>query len=106
MDTRTQELNGYFYCAYCGKELKNANFSMWPTPDLKCDCEKAQEELKLYADLKALYSSPIAECLVDKLVDNYRNELLGVKRVCNNPSLNQYISVTDCHSTALQYNGG
>lgn len=77
--TRTENLNGVIYCAYCGKELKNNNsaISCWPEQPLICNCEKAKQELKLYDDLKALYQSPIADNLIDRKVEIYKNSLLG-----------------------------
>ena len=80
MDTRTENINGYVYCAYCGKLLKEySNFSICPEPSLICDCEKAKEELELYKKLKDLYNYPLADNLVEIKVNNYRNELLGIK---------------------------
>ena len=60
MNTRTENINGYIYCAYCGQKLKDPNFSMYPDPPLMCNCEKAKEELKLYDELKALVSFVVA----------------------------------------------
>ena len=77
MNTRTENINGYIYCAYCGQKLKDPNFSMYPDPPLMCNCEKAKEELKLYDELKALYNQPLADSLIEKKVDNYRNVLKG-----------------------------
>lgn len=50
---------------------------MYPDPPLMCNCEKAKEELKLYDELKALYNQPLADSLIEKKVDNYRNVLKG-----------------------------
>lgn len=79
MNTRTEVINGYTYCAYCGKELKNPHYGMCPEPPTICNCEKAKEELDLYKKLKDLYNAPLAESLIDKKVQKYRNELLGIK---------------------------
>ena len=79
MNTRTEVINGYTYCAYCGKELKNPHYCMCPEPPTLCDCEKAKEELDLYKKLRDLYSAPLAESLIDKKVQKYRNKLLGIK---------------------------
>ena len=78
MNTRTEDINGYTYCAYCGKELRNPHVGMWPAPSMICNCEKAKEELDLYAKLKDLYNAPLAESLIDKKVQKYRNQLLGI----------------------------
>lgn len=79
MNTRTEVISGYTYCAYCGKELKNPHYGMCPEPPTICNCEKAKEELDLYKKLKDLYNAPLAESLIDKKVQKYRNELLGIK---------------------------
>lgn len=79
MNTRTEVINGYTYCAYCGKELKNPHYGICPEPPMICNCEKAEEELNLYKKLRELYNAPLAESLIDKKVQKYRNELLGVK---------------------------
>lgn len=79
MVTRTEVINGYTYCAYCGKELKNPHYGMCPEPPMICNCEKAEEELNLYKKLRELYNAPLAESLIDKKVQKYRNELLGIK---------------------------
>lgn len=79
MNTRTENINGHVYCAYCGKLLKDHNFSVYPEPLMICNCEKAKEELKLYDRLKSLYSYPLADNLIEIKVNNYRNELLGIK---------------------------
>lgn len=76
MNTRTEVINGYTYCAYCGKELGDP-YSV--TRSTICDCEKAKEELNLYKKLRDLYNAPLAENLIDKKVQKYRNELLGIK---------------------------
>lgn len=77
MNTRTEYINGYTYCAYCGKELMSPNFHVLPTPQLVCTCEKAKEELNLYERLKDLYNHPLADDLIDKKVELYRAELKG-----------------------------
>lgn len=77
MKTRTETINGYTYCAYCGKELSSPHLSVWPTQVLSCDCEKAKEEIDLYEKLKALYNHPLADNLIEKKVDLYRDQLLG-----------------------------
>lgn len=79
MNTRTEVISGYTYCAYCGKELKNPHYGMCPEPPAICNCEKAKEELDLYDKLKSLYNAPLAESLIEKKVQKYRNELLGIK---------------------------
>ena len=79
MTTRTEIINGYTYCAYCGKELKNSYYGMIPEPPTICNCEKANEELDLYKKLRELYNAPLAESLIEKKVQKYRNELLGIK---------------------------
>lgn len=79
MNTRTEVINGYTYCAYCGKELKNPHYGICPEPPTICNCEKAEEELNLYKKLRELYNAPLAESLIDKKVQKYRNELLGIK---------------------------
>lgn len=83
MNTRTEVISGYTYCAYCGKELKNPHYGMCPEPPTICNCEKAKEELDLYDKLKDLYNAPLAESLIDKKVQKYRNELLGIKEPIN-----------------------
>ena len=79
MNTRTEVISGYTYCAYCGRELKNPHYGMCPEPPTICNCEKAKEELDLYDRLKKLYNAPLAESLIEKKVQKYRNELLGIK---------------------------
>ena len=79
MNTRTEIISGYTYCAYCGKELKNPHYGMCPESPTICNCEKAKEELDLYKKLRDLYNAPLAESLIDKKVQKYRNELLGIK---------------------------
>lgn len=79
MNTRTEVINRYTYCAYCGRELKNPHYGMCPEPPTICNCEKAKEELDLYKRLRELYNAPLAESLIDKKVQKYRNELLGIK---------------------------
>ena len=81
MNTRTEVINGYTYCAYCGKELKNPHYGMCPEPHTICNCEKAKEELDLYDKLKNLYNAPLAESLIEKKVEKYRNQLLGIKEL-------------------------
>lgn len=98
MNTRTEVINGYTYCAYCGKELKNPHYSMYPEPPTICDCEKAKEELDLYKKLRDLYNAPLAESLIDKKVQKYRNELLGIKEpVC----YSNLVSVSCVDGTSL-----
>ena len=79
MNTRTEVISGYTYCAYCGKELKNPHYGMCPEPPTICNCEKAKEELDLYDKLRSLYNAPLAESLIEKKVEKYRNQLLGIK---------------------------
>lgn len=78
MNTRTESLNGYVYCAYCGRELQNPGHGLFPTPELVCNCEKAKEELTLYNKLKELYNAPLHDSLIEKKVTIYRNKLLGI----------------------------
>ena len=52
MTTRTEIINGYTYCAYCGKELKNPHYGICPEPPTICTCETAKEELDLYKKQK------------------------------------------------------
>ena len=81
MNTRTERISNVEYCAYCGKFLRdyNCGYAIYPEQPLICDCEKAKEELDLYERLKGLYNVPLAESLIDKKVQRYRNELLGIK---------------------------
>ena len=81
MNTRTEVFNRYTYCAYCGKELKDPYCGMLPELPTVCNCEKANEELALYEKLKELYNTPLAESLIEKKVQKYRNELLGIKGI-------------------------
>lgn len=81
MNTRTEDINGYVYCTYCGKLLRDPNYGIYPEPPLICDCEKAKEELELYDKLKNLYKHPLADSLIEEKVNNYRKELLGIKPV-------------------------
>lgn len=81
MNTRTEDINGYVYCAYCGKLLRDPNYGIYPEPPLICDCEKAKEELELYDKLKNLYNHPLADNLIEIKVADYRNKLLGIKPV-------------------------
>lgn len=81
MNTRTEDINGYVYCAYCGKLLRDANYGIYPEPPLICDCEKAKEELELYDKLKNLYKYPLADSLIEIKVADYKNKLLGIKPV-------------------------
>lgn len=79
MNTRTENINGYVYCAYCGRLLKDPNYRTYPELPLICNCEKAKEELELYDKLKKLYNYPLADNLIEIKINNYRNELLGIK---------------------------
>ena len=79
MNTRTENIDGYIYCAYCGKELENPHWSMCPEPPTICSCEKAKQELNLYDQLRTLYNAPLAESLIEKKVQKYRNQLLGIR---------------------------
>lgn len=81
MNSRTEDINGYVYCAYCGKLLRDSNCGIYPEPPLICDCEKAKEELELYDKLKNLYKHPLADSLIEIKVADYRNKLLGIKPV-------------------------
>lgn len=104
MNTRTEVISGYTYCAYCGKELKNPHYGICPEPPTICSCEKAKEELDLYDKLRKLYNAPLAESLVDKKVQKYRNELLGIKEPVyyadGLASLN-VTSILDCDNTCV-----
>lgn len=80
MNTRTENINGYVYCAYCERLLKDPNYLIYPDQPTICNCEKAKEELELYDKLKKLYNYPLADNLVEIKVNNYRNELLGIKQ--------------------------
>lgn len=91
MNTRTERMNNKAYCAYCGKELRDYNYGVCPEPSLVCNCEKANRELELYGELKALYNAPIAEILIDMKVEEYKNKLLGI----NIPT---YTSITSISS--------
>ena len=77
--TRTENINGNVYCAYCGKLLKDSNFGVYPEPPMFCNCYKALEELKLYDKLKDLYNAPLAENLIELKINDYRNQLLGIR---------------------------
>jgi len=112
MNTRTEVISGYTYCAYCGKELKDPHFCMYPEQPTICDCEKAKEELDLYKRWKDLYNVPLAESLIDKKVQKYRNELLGIREpityyadglltsaICTNGSLIDAINVDGFNAT-------
>lgn len=77
--TRTENINGNVYCAYCGQLLKDSNFSVYHERPMFCNCEKALEELKLYDKLKELYNSPLADSLIELKVNDYRNQLLGIR---------------------------
>lgn len=81
MNTRTEKIGSVEYCTYCGKSLRdyNCGYAIYPNESLTCNCEKAKEELYLYKRLKDLYNVPLAESLIDKKVQRYRNELLGIK---------------------------
>lgn len=79
MNTRSENIDGYVYCAYCGRELKNPNYGICPEPLIICNCEKAKQELDLYDKLRTLYNAPLAESLIEKKVQKYRNQLLGIK---------------------------
>ena len=81
MNTRTEKINAVEYCAYCGKSLRDydCGYAIHPKPPLICNCEKAKEELGLYNKLRDLYNAPLAESLIDKKVEKYRNQLLGIE---------------------------
>ena len=81
MNTRTEKIGTVEYCAYCGKSLRDydCGFIIYPGELMICNCEKAKEELELYDKLKELYKLPLAELLIDKKVQKYRNNLLGIK---------------------------
>lgn len=81
MNTRTERIGTIEYCSYCGKSLRDydCGYAIHPELPLICNCEKAKEELDLYKRLKELYNVPLAESLIDKKVQKYRNELLGIK---------------------------
>ena len=100
MNTRTETINGYTYCAYCGKELKNPHYGMSPEPPTICNCEKAKQELDLYDQLKTLYNTPLAESLIEKKVTIYRNQLLGIREPVQ-VYAGQLASVTYVDSTCI-----
>lgn len=79
MNTRTENINEFIYCAYCGKLLKNPNYAKYPESPLICSCEKAKKELKLYDELKELYNSKLADNIIDLKVELYKKRL---KREC------------------------
>lgn len=97
MNTRTEIINGYTYCAYCGKELGNPHYAICPNPPMICDCETAKEELALYKKLKELYNAPLAESLIEKKVKIYRNKLLGIKESMYCPA--DYLVSVTCADT-------
>lgn len=78
MNTRTENIEGNIYCAYCGKELRSLHHSVFPHSPLICTCEMAKEELELYNKLRILYNYPLANDLIEKKVNLYRNQLLGI----------------------------
>lgn len=82
MNTKIERIDNVIYCAYCGKELKNynASYSVFPEPELVCNCKMSKEELKLYEKLKELYNAPLAENLIDIKVENYKSELMGIRK--------------------------
>lgn len=94
MKTRTEIINGYVYCTYCGKELKNPNLHVYPEPQLICNCEKAKEELELYDKLRILYNHPLADDLIEKKVEIYRNSLKG--NLVSEVSLSTIPTFVDC----------
>lgn len=86
MNTRTESMNNKTYCAYCGKELRdygNCFIHTYPETPVICNCEKAKRELELYDELKGLYSTPLAETLIDMKVKKYRDKLLGIQNPCS-----------------------
>ena len=102
MNTRIEVINGYTYCAYCGRELKNPHYGICPEPPMICNCELAKEELNLYTKLKELYNSPLAESLIEKKVQKYRNELLGIKEplyINNNITSLNYVDTLSTKET-------
>lgn len=99
MNTRTENINGYIYCAYCGKELKNPCYGICPEPPLICNCEKAKHEMDLYEQLKELYNAPLSDKLIEMKVDEYRKQLTGQKRHTGNTIVTgDFVSITDCYN--------
>ena len=86
MNTRIEQMNNKVYCAYCGEELQDKRFPLYPNQPLICTCEKATRELELYDELKDLYNAKLADSIIDMKVEAYRNRLLG-KRVSTSPSM-------------------
>lgn len=115
INTRTETINGYTYCAYCGKELKNPNYGTCPEPLTICNCEKAKQELELYDKLKELYNAPLADSLIEMKVDQYRNMLLGKHQPTTSLGittplvpisyLDKYCSTTECTKIATEHKG-
>lgn len=101
MNTRTENINCYTYCAYCGKELRNLNYAVYPNQPILCNCEKAKEELELYEKLKELYNTPLAESLIEKKVKIYRNKLLGINEPVYYPDNLATITCVDGLSTKI-----
>lgn len=77
MNTRVETIESNVYCAYCGKKLKDAHYLVSPEPPLICLCEKAQQELKLYEQLKEMYNLPLADSIIDMKVEIYKSKLKG-----------------------------
>lgn len=109
MNTRIEQMNNKVYCAYCGKELQDKRFSLYPNQPLICTCEKATRELELYDELKDLYNVPLANSIIDMKVEAYRNKLLG-KQVPASPNItcgtfcdsaNSHTTLTNNLSTPL-----
>ena len=83
MNTRTENIDGCVYCAYCGKELRNYHNIICTTvsSSLVCNCEKAKEELGLYKQLENLYKYPLADSIIEIKVNKYRDELKGITKL-------------------------
>ena len=96
MNTRTERIGNIEYCAYCGKALRDygCGYVLYPEEALICNCEKAKEEMDLCKRLKDLYNFPLAESLIDKKVQKYRNELLGVRESIPTQHISNILEVT------------
>ena len=77
MNTRVEIIQNSVYCAYCGAKLRDPHYLVSPEPPLICSCEKAQQELKLYEQLKDMYNLPLADSIIDMRVEIYKSKLKG-----------------------------
>lgn len=87
--TRMIEINRNYYCAYCGKLIKDNNYHITPERPCICDCENAKAELALYDTLAKLYTLPIANNLVEMKVNAYKDALIS-GRECPSAAPNFY----------------